>query len=215
MRGAMSRTRGDVGPERTQRVCRCLARATLKRMTGTRDLPARTAYVVWHHVGKEHERPYARSIQRNASEVVDQYLQAKIDALVDRGPNAFWYDGLLVEISEREGARRSLTVYDGEQGLQVSRGNKGDDWLIDIVAVVQHSADVYVARDLFIDIRISPSGTPEVLDLDEFAEALESAVIDIATAAISLRSLDVALGRIQRAELPIPTASLLWETYCA
>lgn len=178
-------------------------------------LPPLTARVIWHHVGREHERPYAASIRKNPPDVIDEYLTAKVNDVLARGPNAFQHEGLLVEIHDRSDSRRSLIIYDEAHGLQVSRGNKGDDWLIDIVAIQHHSSGVAVSRDLFIDVRVADgSSCAEVLDLDEFAEGLAIGALGAGEAAGALRSLQRALERIKAGSLPGPAASLLWERYC-
>ena len=50
--------------------------------------------------------------------------------------------------------------------------------MIDIVDIIQLSRHVFISQDLFIDIKVYEDGSHEVLDMDEFAGAIELDVID-------------------------------------
>lgn len=76
-------------------------------------------------------------------------------------------------------------------------------WYCDIIdAEYFQDEDKYLITDLLLDVRISPVGKTEILDLDELAYALETGMIDGNLAAGALRKIDELLKIIQSGAFP-------------
>jgi hypothetical protein len=73
-------------------------------------------------------------------------------------------------------------------GTLVDRTQEGQDtWYVDLVSVEQRGT-TYVVRDLYIDVMVPTDGRHyRVLDLDEFADAIEQGALPIAQASDALR----------------------------
>ena len=73
-------------------------------------------------------------------------------------------------------------------GTVVDRGPEGSDtWYVDLVTVEQHE-DRYIFRDLFIDVVVPMDGRHyRVLDLDEFADAIDSGSLSVEQTTDALR----------------------------
>ena len=86
-------------------------------------------------------------------------------------------------------------------GTVVDRGPEGrDTWYVDLVAVEQHE-DRYIFRDLFIDIMVPMDGRHyRMLDLDEFADAIDNGSLNVEQATDALRRWQRFLDRHLHAE---------------
>lgn len=84
-------------------------------------------------------------------------------------------------------------------------------WYCDILDVqYDETADTYTLNDLLVDIRIYPDGKVEVLDADEFAQALEEGLISREQAVAGLRTFDGLLKMIYSGQFP-PAQCNEWE----
>src|SRR5207253_8362002 len=86
-------------------------------------------------------------------------------------------------------------------GTVVDRGAEGSGtWYVDLVTVEQHG-DRYIFRDLFIDIVVPMDGRHyRMLDLDEFADAIDNGSLTIEHATDALRRWQRFLDRHLHAE---------------
>jgi len=76
----------------------------------------------------------------------------------------------------------------GPAGQLVNRAQEGrDTWYVDLVSIERHTT-VYVVRDLYIDVMVPLDGRHHrLLDLEEFADAVEHGVVAIDQAMDALR----------------------------
>jgi Protein of unknown function (DUF402) len=86
-------------------------------------------------------------------------------------------------------------------GTVVDRGPEGSDtWYVDLVAVEQ-DGNRYTFRDLYIDVMVPMDGRRHrMLDLDEFADAIDNGSLTIAQATDALRRWQRFLDRHLHAE---------------
>jgi hypothetical protein len=86
-------------------------------------------------------------------------------------------------------------------GTVVDRGAEGSDtWYVDLVTVEQHGAS-YIVRDLYIDVMVPMHGRHyRMLDLDEFADAIDNGSLSMEQAADALRRWQRFLDRHLHAE---------------
>ena len=86
-------------------------------------------------------------------------------------------------------------------GTVVDRGPAGSDtWYVDLVTVEQHG-DSYVIRDLYIDVMVPMDGRHyRMLDLDEFADAIDDGSLSMEQATDALRRWQRFLDRHLHAE---------------
>ena len=86
-------------------------------------------------------------------------------------------------------------------GTVIDRGPEGSDtWYVDLVTVEQ-SGDRYIIRDLYIDVMVPMDGRHyRMLDLDEFANAIDDGSLSIKQAADALRRWQQFLDRHLHAE---------------
>jgi hypothetical protein len=81
-----------------------------------------------------------------------------------------------------------------------------DTWYVDLVTVEQQG-NLYIIRDLYIDLVVPTDGRAyRTLDLEEFADAMESGAIDLAAAADGLKRWQRFLDRYIHATGSIDTA---------
>src|SRR5216683_3135242 len=86
-------------------------------------------------------------------------------------------------------------------GTVIDRAPEGSDtWYVDLVTVEQHE-DGYIFRDLFIDIMVPMDGRHyRMLDLDEFADAIDNGSLNVEQATDALRRWQRFLDRHLHAE---------------
>ena len=86
-------------------------------------------------------------------------------------------------------------------GTVVDRGPEGSDtWYVDLVTVEQHG-DSYVIRDLYIDVMVPMDGRHyRMLDLDEFADAIDDGSLSVEQGTDALRHWQRFLDRHLHAE---------------
>ena len=74
-----------------------------------------------------------------------------------------------------------------------------DKWYIGIVTLETHydeKENIYTFNDLLIDVIVYPDGQVEVLDMDEFADAMEQGILSVGTIAHAMRATDDLLHTI-------------------
>lgn len=94
-----------------------------------------------------------------------------------------------------------------EEGYKVSKfydaSGKFLYWYCDIIDVEYHqNKDMYVFKDLLVDIMVMSNGCMRILDMDELAEAMEKGLISNTQVHISLRRLDMLLKMIYAGKFP-------------
>jgi hypothetical protein len=100
-----------------------------------------------------------------------------------------------------------------DEGVQLTKPNTftgayEGGWYIDLVDVEEPTPNSLVIHDRDVDILIPPSSLRyDVLDLDEFADALESGTLDLPTAARVLRDTQRFIDRHLRTPGQAPPAA--------
>lgn len=95
------------------------------------------------------------------------------------------------------------SVYFLNKGWKVSRILQHDGsvryWYCDIVETTyDKSSNAYIFNDMLIDVIIYPDNHVEVVDMDEFADALDNNTISLTSATSALRATDSLLGIIYK-----------------
>jgi protein associated with RNAse G/E len=104
-------------------------------------------------------------------------------------------------LKPRKDFSRGLSLYLLDRGLKISRFfDKNDQPLFFYCDVIETAFDEdknsYVFTDLLADVLVYDNGTIKILDLDEFAEAVEKKLITFAQAQNALTSLSFLLSKI-------------------
>ncbi len=104
-------------------------------------------------------------------------------------------------LKPRDDIARGISAYLIDKGIKVSKvfDDRGGFvyWYCDIIdTLYDDEKKSYVFMDLLIDVIVHTDGSVEVLDLDEFADAMERDIITKSTAAKALRSADALLKAI-------------------
>lgn len=74
-------------------------------------------------------------------------------------------------------------------------------WYCDIIQTeYDANTNSYTFNDLLIDVVVYPDGQVEVLDMDEFADAMEQGILSVGTIAHAMRSTDDLLHTIYAGE---------------
>jgi len=94
-----------------------------------------------------------------------------------------------------------------KEGYKISRffdeAGKFLYWYCDFLEVdYDIKNDKYLLTDLLVDIKVMPEGEVRILDITEFAQALEQGLITTAQAGKALRAMDLLLDMIRRGEFP-------------
>lgn len=85
-----------------------------------------------------------------------------------------------------------ISAYYPEKGFKISKIFNTDNnlvyWYCDIIRTeYQAENNSYTFHDLLVDVLIYPDGHVEVVDLDEFADAMEQGILDSTTIAHAMR----------------------------
>ena len=104
-------------------------------------------------------------------------------------------------LKPRPDISRGYSAYFMDKGVKVSKvfDNAGQMvyWYCDIIETVKDSANnTFTFNDLLIDVLIYPDGQVEVVDMDEFAEAMEKGYINMGTVAFAMRAVNELLNSI-------------------
>ena len=74
-------------------------------------------------------------------------------------------------------------------------------WYCDIIEThYDEKENIYTFNDLLIDVVVYPDGQVEVLDMDEFADAIEQGILSVGTIAHAMRATDDLLHTIYAGE---------------
>ncbi len=164
--------------------------------------------IFWHHVGREHGfGAYGLDLRKNSDKLIRQYLDFKIQRIKSGVIERRFIqidEPTLVELAAQDAPEELFIGYRIQEGLQYSLNVKKSwtGWLIDVVDIYAIEPNLYCSRDLFLDVRVKPSGDYELIDVDEFRQAIELGIIDQATTIKALRSLEFALAQLRAKQFP-------------
>lgn len=104
-------------------------------------------------------------------------------------------------LKPRRDISRGVSAYFLDQGIKVSKvfDNAGQMvyWYCDIIETEYDAqANTYIFNDLLIDVLVYPDGQVEVIDMDEFADAMEQGILSMGTIAKAMRTADDLLHTI-------------------
>ena len=105
----------------------------------------------------------------------------------------------------RRDISRGVSAYFIDKGIKVSKvfDNAGQMvyWYCDIIEThYDEKENIYTFNDLLIDVIVYPDGQVEVLDMDEFADAMEQGILSVGTIAHAMRATDDLLHTIYAGE---------------
>lgn len=131
--------------------------------------------------------------------IPDENIELKDDIILDIKP------GLIITswnvLKPRRDISRGVSAYFTDKGVKVSKvfDNAGQlvYWYCDIIETHYNEQDnTYTFNDLLIDVIIYPDGQVEVVDMDEFADAMEQGILNVGTIAHAMRATDNLLHTI-------------------
>ena len=104
-------------------------------------------------------------------------------------------------LKPRDDINNGISAYFIDDGIKVSKIFDGTGnfvyWYCDIIETVHNKeSNSYTFNDLLVDILVYPDGHVEVVDMDEFADAMENGVLKTKTIAFAMRSADALLKTI-------------------
>lgn len=90
---------------------------------------------------------------------------------------------------------RGISAYYPEKGIKISKmydnAGKMVYWYCDIIDTeYQADTNTYIFNDLLLDVLVYPDGQVEVLDMDEFADAMEQGILSMGLIAKAMRITD-------------------------
>lgn len=108
-------------------------------------------------------------------------------------------------LKPRRDISRGVSAYFIDKGIKVSKvfDNAGQMvyWYCDIIEThYDEKENIYTFNDLLIDVVVYPDGQVEVLDMDEFADAMEQGILSVGTIAHAMRATDDLLHTIYAGE---------------
>ena len=108
-------------------------------------------------------------------------------------------------LKPRRDISRGVSAYFIDKGIKVSKvfDNAGQMvyWYCDIIEThYDEKENIYTFNDLLIDVIVYPDGQVEVLDMDEFADAMEQGILSVGTIAHAMRATDDLLHTIYAGE---------------
>lgn len=135
--------------------------------------------------------------------IPDENIELKDDMILALEPN------LIITIwnvlKPRRDISRGVSAYFIDKGIKVSKvfDNAGQMvyWYCDIIEThYDEKENIYTFNDLLIDVVVYPDGQVEVLDMDEFADAMEQGILSVGTIAHAMRATDDLLHTIYAGE---------------
>lgn len=104
-------------------------------------------------------------------------------------------------LKPRQDISSGISGYFIKDGIKVSKifdeNGRHVYWYCDIIETIyDEDSNSFTFNDLLIDILVYPDGYVEVVDMDEFADALENGILSNATIATALRNADALLKTI-------------------
>ena len=131
--------------------------------------------------------------------IPDENIELKDDMILALEPNLIITSWNVLK--PRRDISRGVSAYFIDKGIKVSKvfDNAGQMvyWYCDIIEThYDEKENIYTFNDLLIDVIVYPDGQVEVLDMDEFADAMEQGILSVGTIAHAMRATDVLLHTI-------------------
>ena len=135
--------------------------------------------------------------------IPDENIELKDDMILALEPNLIITSWNVLK--PRRDISRGVSAYFIDKGIKVSKvfDNAGQMvyWYCDIIEThYDEKENIYTFNDLLIDVIVYPDGQVEVLDLDEFADAMEQGILSVGTIAHAMRATDDLLHTIYAGE---------------
>lgn len=135
--------------------------------------------------------------------IPDENIELKDDMILALEPNLIITSWNVLK--PRRDISRGVSAYFIAKGIKVSKvfDNAGQMvyWYCDIIEThYDEKENIYTFNDLLIDVIVYPDGQVEVLDMDEFADAMEQGILSVGTIAHAMRATDDLLHTIYAGE---------------
>ena len=135
--------------------------------------------------------------------IPDENIELKDDMILALEPNLIITSWNVLK--PRRDISRGVSAYFIDKGIKVSKvfDNAGQMvyWYCDIIEThYDEKENIYTFNDLIIDVVVYPDGQVEVLDMDEFADAMEQGILSVGTIAHAMRATDDLLHTIYAGE---------------
>lgn len=135
--------------------------------------------------------------------IPDENIELKDDMILALEPNLIITSWNVLK--PRRDISRGVSAYFIDKGIKVSKvfDNAGQMvyWYCDIIEThFDEKENTYTFNDLLIDVIVYPDGQVEVLDMDEFADAMEQGILSVGTIAHAMRATDDLLHTIYAGE---------------
>ena len=135
--------------------------------------------------------------------IPDENIELKDDMILALEPNLIITSWNVLK--PRRDISRGVSAYFIDKGIKVSKvfDNAGQMvyWYCDIIEThYDEKENIYTFNDLLIDVVEYPDGQVEVLDMDEFADAMEQGILSVGTIAHAMRATDDLLHTIYAGE---------------
>lgn len=135
--------------------------------------------------------------------IPDENIELKDDMILALEPNLIITSWNVLK--PRRDISRGVSAYFIDKGIKVSKvfDNAGQMvyWYCDIIEThYDEKENIYTFNDLLIDVIVYPNGQVEVLDMDEFADAMEQGILSVGTIAHAMRATDDLLHTIYAGE---------------
>ena len=135
--------------------------------------------------------------------IPDENIELKDDMILALEPNLIITSWNVLK--PRRDISRGVSAYFIDKGIKVSKvfDNAGQMvyWYCDIIEThYDEKVNIYTFNDLLIDVVVYPDGQVEVLDMDEFADAMEQGILSVGTIAHAMRATDDLLHTIYAGE---------------
>ena len=135
--------------------------------------------------------------------IPDENIELKDDMILALEPNLIITSWNVLK--PRRDISRGVSAYFIDKGIKVSKvfDNAGQMvyWYCDIIEThYDEKENIYTFNDLLIDVIVYQDGQVEVLDMDEFADAMEQGILSVGTIAHAMRATDDLLHTIYAGE---------------
>lgn len=135
--------------------------------------------------------------------IPDENIELKDDMILALEPNLIITSWNVLK--PRRDISRGVSAYFIDKGIKVSKvfDNAGQMvyWYCDIIEThYDEKENIYTFNDLLIDVVVYPDGQVEVLDMNEFADAMEQGILSVGTIAHAMRATDDLLHTIYAGE---------------
>jgi hypothetical protein len=162
--------------------------------------------IFWNHVGREHGGlDYTEDIRKNDADTISWALELKEKRARESSSRFIKFDkNTLIELPPLGSERKYIIVYCIDRGLQFSLNYKSRYpwWLIDIVDIQEVKPNVFCVHDLLIDLSVNLDRSYNVLDMDEYGNALTSGAMTEDQVKSSLNSFNSILEELNTKQFP-------------